>query len=300
MNWGRAIAWLPLLLTAQGGESSAAQVVRVSDGAPVTAVDSVLSQQPAAFSLGAGESLSIARMTFTAGGETRGLAALSSELLTIAVTHGRLSQGGISAGPGQALVIALDGTRTQRLYFDAARLAASLSPGARPLLAQDIAAIARGQRRARFWGAWQPLRVNARMPGPPALEAARMRYLGEPAIVAQRRASASAADPTVRLHEVAEAFLSAWRSADAETIAALLDPAPFLSRGTAAELTPLRRAAAASLLADPGLRNVADAQTGGADLQTKSVALSSAGRSWRLRLVPRDRAWFVAALEPAQ
>lgn len=278
----------------------ATDLVRASDGSVVAErAEQALAEDRLVLALAADETIELAGAEFRADADSRALVALSSELLTVAVTHGRLFQGGVAAGPGEALVIALDGNRTQRLLFDAARLAETLSPGARPLLAGDLEPLARSQRRGRFWGAWQPLRVNARAPGPIALESARMSYLGDPAVVAQRRAAAGDAEPSTRARLAAEAFLAAYLAGDAERIAGLLDPAPFLTRAGAGELAQRRAGAAANLLRDGNLqRTLGSARLASVAEDGSSATLETPSASWRLALALRDRAVFIIGLEP--
>lgn len=292
-------AGLLALLAPAGLDATA--LTRAADGAAVPAemADSTLASDQLVVALSAGEQIRLADQALTAETNGRALVALSSEFLTVAVTAGRLRLGeGPAAGPGQALVLALDGARIQRLGFDPRPLAASLTPGARALLGADVAGLVRARRRAAFWGSWEPFRVNARAPGPAALEQARMAYLGAPAIVAQRRQSAQVADAETRISRAAASFLSAWRERDAAALAALLDPAPFLARAGGSDLGERRARAATALLADPSLGALAGAQPGAVDARTGTAELTAADRRWRLHLVPRDRALFVAALEP--
>jgi hypothetical protein len=250
-------------------------------------------------SMSAGERIRLADQELVAETDGRALIALSTEFLTVAVTAGRLRLGdGPVAEPGQALLLALDGARVQRLGFDPRPLSASLTVGARSLLGEDIARLVRAQRRAAFWGGWEPFQVNARAPGAARLEQSRMAYLGTPAIVAQRRQSAQVTNVETRLGRAAGSFLSAWRDRDAAALAALLDPAPFLARAGATDLGQLRARAAAALFSDPSLSALGEAQAGTIDARGGTVLVAAGDRRWRLQFVARDRALFVAALEP--
>lgn len=278
-----------------------AVLTRASDGAAVSEpmAGAVLASDQLVIAMSAGERVRLADQELVAEADGRALVALSTEFLTVAVTAGRLRLGnGPSAGPGQALLLALDGARIQRLGFDPRPLSASLTPGARSLLGEDIATLVRARRRAAFWGGWEPFRVNARAPGAAALERSRMAYLGTPTIVSQRRQSAQVADVETRLSRAAASFLNAWRDRDSAALAALLDPAPFLARAGAGDLGEWRARAATALFADPSLAGLGAAQTGTIDARGGTVLVVAADRRWRLRLVARDRALFVAALEP--
>lgn len=280
---------------------AAATLTRAGDGAAVAAdqADAALSADSLVAVLAAGESLVLADQRLRATADSRAMINLSSEFLTVAVTRGRMRLGeGPAAAAGEALLLALDGTRVQRLGFNAARLAATLSPGARPLLAEDLEAVLAGQRRSAFWGAWEPLRVNARAPAGAATEALRAAYLSDPAIVRQRRQAAGVAEVGTRSRRVAEAFLAALRDGDEAAVASMIDPLPFFALAGPRAIGDGRRRAAAALIADASLRaGLSSVRIGAAG--DGSIALVSDTRSWRLLLVPRDRALFVAALEPA-
>lgn len=284
-------------------EAMAAQLLRAGSGVLIAAdaVDKALAEDRVAISAGMGERVRMAGLDLHAEGQGRALAALSSEFLTIAVTSGRFRFGsGPSAGPGQALLVALDGDRVQRLAFDARHLSATLSPAARPLLGADLERLIRAQRRARFFGSYEPLRVNARSPAPPATETVRTSYLSDPAVVRQRRTSVGVASAEARSRQVADAFLAAFLAGDQPTVASLLDPAPFLLLGGEAGVDEGRRDAAAALFADRALvGGLAGAELTSVAGDGRSAMLRSPTMQWRLALVQRDRAIFVAGLEPA-
>lgn len=295
-----------LIMAAFAGTApaSGATLVRAGDGAAVAAeqADANLAQDSLVASLAAGESLAVADQRLHADADSRAMISLSSEFLTIAVTYGRMRlEGGPAASPGGVLLLALDGDRIQRLAFDGARLAATLSPGARTLIGEDLEAVAARQRRGAFWGAWEPLRVNARAPDAPAAEALRATYLSDPAIVRQRRAAAGMAGVAERGRIATDAFLAAYRAGDAPALAALLDPAPFLDRSGAAGVEEGRLRAAAVLLADVRLQPVlAAAPTVSMAPDGGAAMLDGPQGRWRLSLVARDRAMFVSGLEPGQ
>lgn len=297
---GAAIAAAALLAAAPA--SGQPRIIGSADGALLDPlqIDSALHSGTVALVLGAGERVRVAGIELAAEQAGRALLALSSEFLTVAVTAGVLRLGdGPKAGPGQALLLALDGNRTQRLAFDARRLAASISPGARPILEDDLEQVARSQRRAAFWGAYEPLRVNARAPAPPALEDARQTYLSAPAIVAQRRAAAGTAPVVERGRMAVDAFLAAYAGGDAHSLAALLDPEPFLAGGGAVGVNEGRLQAASALLADARLRPILAGSPAVSMTPDGAAALLESGaQRWRLALIARDRAIFIQSLEP--
>lgn len=133
-----------------------------------------------------GENRTLEGASYAAHGDVLAVAVLSPELVTLAVLEGRLSAGGRSAGPGEALVT-LTGRRARAFHFDAARLAASLQPEWMGRAHAPLTRIAAVQRRQRFWGRLEPAGVNASAP------------LGARAAAAQasRAAPAGALDRTV-------------------------------------------------------------------------------------------------------
>jgi hypothetical protein len=293
---------LSLAVAAQPGLAAEPELINASDGAAIAAdaIEAALARDSVEVSLAAGDQLRIADLRLAADGPSRAMISLSSEFLTIAVTSGRISvDGGRAARAGQALVVALDSRRVERLAFDAERLQSTLTPGAGPLVRGELEQLARRQRRGAFWGAYEPLQVNARVPGPIASEAVRASYLSEPVVLGQRRAAAGQAGDEVRLQHITTAFLAAYSTGDAAGLAALLDPAPFLAESGVRSLTDRRREAAASLLADPALRAaLAGATIGTAAADGRSAVLQAGAARWRLNLVARDRALFISSLEP--
>src|SRR3954466_13575941 len=98
-----------------------------------------------------GETRIIGGVSYSAEGDALAVLVPSPEIVSVAILDGRVSAGGRTAGPGQALVTTSDG-HVRRFGFDAARLAATLRPEwaarARPAL-ERLASI---QHRQLFWG----------------------------------------------------------------------------------------------------------------------------------------------------
>jgi len=276
--------------------ASTTTIQRAADAATIApeAIGATLSGDNLVVSLEAGERLAIADQMLAAEVSSRALVTLSSEFLSIAVTAGRMRfESGPSAGAGRVLLLALDGNRPQSLAFDAARLAATLSPGARPLIGADLDRLARVQRKARFWGSYTPLRVNARAQSDAATETVRTAYLSDPAILAQRRVALPA-----RPRHAITAFLDAFRAGDAVKVAALLDPAPFLDRSGMDGIGAGRLRAATTILGDERLRTALLAAGEPAWADDGSATLDGPAGRWRIMLAARDRAFFVTRVEP--
>jgi hypothetical protein len=220
------------------------------------------------------------------------LLSLSSELATIAVLDGKVVHGGKAAGPGEAFVTTIESRKTQRLQFDARRLTATLPPEWRDDAGVPLDAIAARQSRLRYWGLIEPSKLNASAPVAPAMEAVRSSYLNNDAIALLRREAAGDLQTLAVL--TAKRFAAALAARDAATVSALIDPKPFTDTGASAEKwQSARNAFAAKLTGDAALTSaMATEPAVAADDQTAFDA-----GSYRIRLVPRDRAMFVAAVE---
>jgi hypothetical protein len=273
--------------------SAIAEIVRAADAAPVT-IDA-LAEDALVATLGLGESLSLHGLNITAQTPARAVIALSSAYLTVAVTSGRISaDGGPNAGPGEALVLSLDTGAISKHAYDVERLAASASPGAASLLSVDLEAAAARQRRLRWWGLLEPTEINVAAPASGAIEHLRRSYLDHALIIEQRRIPSED-----RAGLTAARFIEALTGGDAQAMAGLIDPAPFLARVGPDGLAVARAQAAASLADNTDLRAALGAapQTTLADDRASASILGSEG-AWRLALVQRDGVIFVAALTP--
>jgi hypothetical protein len=124
-----------------------------------------------------GERQTFFGISYVAHGPTKAIAVLSSEFATVAVVEGALSVDNVSANAGQALVTPIEGRKTERLAFDAARLSATLRPEWVATAGPALEALAKSQRGKRFWGMLEPTGVNATSPTPAAIENVRQSYL---------------------------------------------------------------------------------------------------------------------------
>jgi hypothetical protein len=287
---GRVAGMAAFLFATQPG----AAVAQGAAAAPAAREDKQL------LSLADGESRDIFGTTYTAHGEVLAVVVPSSELVSVAVLDGILAGGGRSAAAGRVLVTPIEHGGTQLFQFDARRLAASLNPAwlmrARPPLDR----IAASQRRQIFWGRLEPVGANAAAPSRPAVEAMRQTYLTNAAITALRREAAGDRDVLARL--TAARFAAAIAAGDAATVAALIDPQPFVATGADAPSWQADRAAFARRLTDdPALRQaLADAALQPAAAGSTMFVAAAPGRpGFRINLVARDRALFVTSLEPA-
>ncbi len=146
--------------------------------------------------------------------------------------------------------------------------------------------------KQRYWGLIEPVNLNVSAPVAPAMEAVRTSYLGNDAIAALRREANG--NPQILAALTAKRFASALASRDSATVASLIDPKPFTDTGAEVEAWQAARSAfATKLVADSALTGAMAAEPAAvADDQTAFDA-----GSYRIRLVPRDRAIFVAAVE---
>jgi len=246
-----------------------------------------------------GESRSIYGVDYAAEGAVLAILVPSSELISVAVLEGRLSARNQSAGAGGVLVITIDSGETAALRFDAARLAATLPPAWATAASPALDSIAARQRRQLFWGRLEPVGANAAAPVVQNTEALRVTYLAEAAVVELRRAAAGNVDTLAQL--TAERFAAALGNGDIATVAALIDPQPFLATGQGPAIWQAARTAFATRLTqDSGVRTALTGATV-APVTPGENALFRAGapdrQPFHIALVARDRALFVISLE---
>lgn len=241
-----------------------------------------------------GEETTVFGTPYRAVAPTLAIVSVSSELVTAAVITGELVQGKATARAGQALVTPIDGKATQQFGFDAARLAATLSPDFLVDTQTPLQTLAAGQRRAKFWGLIEPAGINASAPVGGAVEAVRQSYLGNNTIVTLRRAAGG------KLHVLAgltaNRFAEALTAGDARVVSDLIDPKPFIDTGADANAwQAARRIFAQKLTSDAALKAAMSATPAAAEGKPDAFV---AGGVFRIQLVARDRAMFVAAVEP--
>lgn len=244
----------------------------------------------------AGEQRELFGTSYRAVEPARAVVVLSSEMVTAAVLEGTLEQGGITAQAGEALVTPIESNRTRRYGFDARRLAVSLPPQWAAEAGAPLARLAERQRRRAFWGLIEPVGVNATAPVAPEAEAFRSSYLANDTVLALRREAGGDRRQLATL--TVQRFTSALAAGDAGTIANLIDPLPFTRASEdPAVWLPARRRFATELAAD---RTLADALAAGitAAGDGTDTAIFEAGGTFRIALVQRDRALFIAAVEP--
>lgn len=244
--------------------------------------------------LDAGASTAVAGADVTADAPSMVLVSVSSEFATVAVIAGRVREGGVIAGPGEAIILPLDGGKARRFGYDARRLAATMPPQWAGDTAAALDGIAARQRRARFWGRLEPVNLNASAPVAPALEGVRASYLGNAAIVALRREAKG--DGKMLATLTANKFAAALAAGDDQTVADLLDPKPFTDTKVATrDWQASRFAFAHGLGKDEAMRS---ALAGNTPVAEPPNPLWFVVNGYRLKLVQRDRALFVEALEP--
>lgn len=241
-----------------------------------------------------GEKATVFGAGYQARRATLALVSLSSEFVTVAVLSGELVQGKTTARSGQALVTPIDGKAPRRFGFDAARLAATIPPQWAADTTAPLAQLAASQKRAKFWGLVEPAGVNTAAPVSPQIEAVRQSYLGNATVVALRQAAQG--KPQTLAGLTATRFAEALAAGDAHAVADLIDPKPFTDTGAEAGAWQAARLAfAQKLTGDESLKAAMAAPPSAA---TGMPEAFDAGGAFRIQLVARDRAMFVAAVEP--
>lgn len=273
--------------------ASAQTLTRADTGQAVDppAVGTALADAPVVARLGAGEAVTVLGAEVRSGGGAVLYVAASTEFLTLAVADGEASVGRLKLKPGEAAVIVLRSGRAEKLAFDAGRLLASAPPAAAAAFGPGLAQAAEQQKRRRFWGLLVATGVNATAPGSPRLEETRRPYLMQPAQIELRAAAGGDAGRLKQL--TADRFVAALAARDEATVAALLDPEPFLSAGLA--WTSARSAFAHRMVAGP----LPDSLTGARAVAAgNAFTVEGASQAFTLELVGRDGAVFVTRLEP--
>lgn len=242
----------------------------------------------------AGDSKDVQGVALRAVAPGSALLLTSSELITVAVIDGALTSGRLTAHAGQALVLTIDGGKISRFGFDAERLGATMPPEWAGDAVPKLAALVAHQKRRRFWGLDEPARVNASAPVSASVEAVRVTYLGNDTVVALRREANGNLDTLAQL--TAKRFAEALAARDAGTVADLIDPKPFTDSGASRATWQMARLNFAQTLTqdDSLVAAMASEPTPVADDKSSFDAASA----YRIRLVPRDRAIFIAAVEP--
>lgn len=249
--------------------------------------------RPVLIEIPAGQTVNLRGHSYTADENSTVLSFVSSEFFGVAVISGRVATREATAQPGDVLATTIDEDRTRRYIFDAAVLARSLEPEQRARVGSALDDIMARQRRQRFFGRLEAVGMNVRAPGSGVVEAIRSAYMTAPAIVDVR--TRAKGDAVLRRRLTAEAFAAALAAGDRDTVAALLDPKPF----TDVSLDPAvwqaaRLAFAARIVSDSAVRATAASPP----TPLAEPSLFALGTAFTLRLVDRDRASFVAALEP--
>lgn len=239
-----------------------------------------------------GGSATIAGVKLEAIEASVAVVSLSSEFATVAVVSGRVVSGKQGARAGEALLAPLDGGKIRRFGFDARRLAATVPAEWTPRTAAPLQAIAKRQERQRFWGRIEPISINVGAPAAPELEGIRQSYLANPTIAGLRRTAAG--DPVRLATLTATRFAAALAAADVATLADLIDPKPFTDTGAdTGAWQAARLAFAGKLAADEALKGAMAAAP--VPVTGDQTAFDVGG--YRIRVVPRDRAMFVTAVE---
>lgn len=239
-----------------------------------------------------GEAATLFGSEYRARTATIAVISQSSDFITVAVISGELTKGKANARSGEALVTPIDGKRTQRFSFDAARLAATVPPQWAKVTTAPLSRLVLSQRRARFWGLLEPVNFNASAPTTPELESVRQSYLNSPVIVSLRQGAQG--NPQLLAKLTATAFAQAMVRHDTATLAALVDPKPFTDTAAdAASWRAGRLAFATALTTDTAM--VSALAMSPVAVANDQTAFEAGG--YRIRVVPRDRAMFVQSVE---
>ena len=220
-------AWTILLAAAIATVPAAgeARSVGLADGQPrdlatVATGDKVVFDQP-------GGTLAFAGRDLILDGFV-GVAGYASEAAYLLVLRGSAAAGDATAGPGEMLLLPPFGGKAMVDRFDAARFRKGWNPtviAAAPDAYAALSALARRQKLGIFFGRYDRTRFNVAMSGRARREPGRREVVGNPTVRAIRFGSVT--EPGAVERQVVQRFAQALGNGDADTAAALLDPASF-------------------------------------------------------------------------
>lgn len=185
----------------------------------------VMGREPIVAQAGEGEDLIVHGHTIKALTDAGLVVGTSADFLYVAVVQGTIDVGSIKLDAGRALFWPTGGP-WQFAYFDAAVLRDSLSQSLPVNMLTALASLEETQETQKFWGLLTDVGLNLQASTPVGLEVARRAYLSQPAVATIRFSPGTEEE---REEAVAAAFVSALRNRDTTTIAALLQPFPFIS-----------------------------------------------------------------------
>ncbi len=187
-----------------------------------------------------------------------GIVGYANEIAYIAVIEGAASDGNKKAKAGQMLLFRPYGAQSAVERFDAIRLSDQWSEATRaaaPTAYASLAGVKSRQQKGVWFGRLGQTNYNVAASGSAKHEKATRRLMGATAVREIRFSGAS--DPMAVEKLVADSFLGALKSGDAETVAALLDPTPFGGRALAGGADEARLMAARTLIASRNWSEVA-------------------------------------------
>ena len=162
-----------------------------------------------------------------------GVFGMSSDTAFVVTAAGRAVLGELKAKPGEVLILTPYGGEPVKEFFDAERLLAAWTPvqagteqaASDAIVLVSLEAVKKKQKRAKFFGLYQPTNFNVAAPGSKSVELARRSVVGSEAI--QNIRFSNITDPGAVERKVLSTFRDALIKGDAETVASLMDPTPY-------------------------------------------------------------------------
>jgi hypothetical protein len=287
-----SLALLPALSAAPAGAQSLHTSISadlsppgVSVAAPDPGPDRVVRYR-------AGETIDFLAFSATALEESRVLQMVSTEFVSLVVLAGHIRSGRKQALAGEVLVMPIAEGKVQKFAFDAQALRQSFQAAQASDANIDFDALIARQKRQRFWGRLVPLGINVAAPVSPQAETFRRTYLSLPIIIDLRQ---RAGNDRAKLRQLtAEVFLSAYERQDGRTLAALMDPVPFIEVSRDPVVWKRARLALANrVIADRSLSHLVTSPV----LQAVSQDIFTVNQRVTLTLVNRDSAIFVTSFK---
>jgi hypothetical protein len=236
------------------------------------------------------QSLILGGRTVNLGGASAMIGS-SSDAVFVAVARGEARVDGLSAGPGEALLLTPFGGAPSVVDFDAERMAAMFGPQPPQSLSgfvADLASVADDQSWGIFFGLYQRSLFDLQNPGGARTEAGRVSVMGAPE-VARIRFSGQSNPDAIEDMVVARAA-SALATGDANALAQLLDPAPYGGDNLNGGGQEARLVVAQQLIAQHGRAAAGDVRRGAAEGVWRAGSVT-------LRTRPFSDFIFISAVE---
>lgn len=265
---------------------------------PLLELEKTLAESSILVMMPKGETLSFYDVSIGTLARSDFLLRATPEVLVAAVLSGEIQVNGETAEAGEAIAWPAGAGDIEVVEFDAGKFLAASRLELRPDTKAHLEAVAQWQERLKFWGLLEQAHFNRTAPFKDGDEdSARQRYLRNPVVLHLIRQHPEA---ELLRRGVAEAFVEALRTRDAQTIEWLISPLLFVDDPDQLrdpEWAVARQDFAFLIMIDHWDTPLADATLESTD-EASSWIVRSSTQQYRLWLEPFDGMIFVTAFEP--